>query len=145
MPHLVFLFIRSVVSPIPVVGWVVLKPQNWKSNVKIFRLLWFFERILDFVKIHCREQFSKRFFGVFQQSWKSRSIHSEVFLGKGVLKIWSKFTGEHPCRNVISIKLLLICGVAGFLPNWNQIHLFLKILVWEKTLILIPSIISFCK
>ena len=29
----------------------------------------------------------------------------EVFLGKGVLKIRSKFTGEHPCRSLISIKL----------------------------------------
>ena len=26
-------------------------------------------------------------------------------LGKGVLKISSKFTGEHPCRSAISIKL----------------------------------------
>ena len=30
----------------------------------------------------------------------------EVVLGKGALKICSKFTGEHPCRSVISIKLL---------------------------------------
>ena len=30
----------------------------------------------------------------------------EVFLEKGVLKICSKFTGEHRCRSVISIKLL---------------------------------------
>ena len=29
-----------------------------------------------------------------------------MFLGKGVPKICSKFTGEHPCRSVISIKLL---------------------------------------
>ena len=29
-----------------------------------------------------------------------------MFLRKGVLKIWSKFTGERPCRSVISIKLL---------------------------------------
>ena len=35
-----------------------------------------------------------------------RSSHPEVFLKKGVLKICSKFTGEHPCRSVISIKLL---------------------------------------
>ena len=28
-----------------------------------------------------------------------------MFLRKGVLKICSKFTGEHPCRSVISIKL----------------------------------------
>ena len=26
----------------------------------------------------------------------ARSCHPEVFLGKGVLKICSKFTGEHP-------------------------------------------------
>ena len=37
---------------------------------------------------------------------KNRSIHSDVFLRKGVRKIWSKFTGEHPCRSAISIKLL---------------------------------------
>ena len=35
-----------------------------------------------------------------------RSSRPEVFLGKDVLKICSKFTGEHPCRSVISIKLL---------------------------------------
>ena len=35
-----------------------------------------------------------------------RSSHPEVFLGKDVLKIYSKFTGEHPCQNVISINLL---------------------------------------
>ena len=28
---------------------------------------------------------------------------SELFLGKGVLKIRSKLTGEHSCRNAISI------------------------------------------
>ena len=35
-----------------------------------------------------------------------RSSRSEVFLVKGVLKICSKFTGEHPCQSVVSIKLL---------------------------------------
>ena len=34
-----------------------------------------------------------------------RRSHPEVFLGKGVLEICSKFTGEHPCRKAISIKL----------------------------------------
>ena len=29
-----------------------------------------------------------------------------MFLGKGVVKICSRFTGEHPCRSEISIKLL---------------------------------------
>ena len=36
---------------------------------------------------------------------KVRKSHPEVFLGKGVLIICNKFTGEHPCRSVISIKL----------------------------------------
>ena len=31
---------------------------------------------------------------------------TEVFLGKGVLKICSKFTTEHPCGSALSIKLL---------------------------------------
>ena len=33
-----------------------------------------------------------------------RRSHSEVLLGKGVLRICSKFKGEIPCRSVISIK-----------------------------------------
>ena len=36
--------------------------------------------------------------------WKYRSNPPEVFLRKGVLKICSRFTGEQPCRSVISIK-----------------------------------------
>ena len=35
-----------------------------------------------------------------------RSSQQEVFLEKGALKICNKFKGEHPCRSVISIKLL---------------------------------------
>ena len=34
-----------------------------------------------------------------------RSGPSEVFLGKSVLKLCSKFTREHPYRSVISVKL----------------------------------------
>ena len=37
---------------------------------------------------------------------KYTGSHPEVFLGKGVLKICSKFKGEHPCRSVMSIKLI---------------------------------------
>ena len=36
---------------------------------------------------------------------KYESNPLEVFLGKGVLKIYSKFTGKHPCRSAISTKL----------------------------------------
>ena len=44
---------------------------------------------------------------VFQNAGEERSSHPEVFLVKGVLKMCSKFTWEHSCRSVISIKLLL--------------------------------------
>ena len=40
-----------------------------------------------------------------QNFLRFRSSHPDVFLRKGVLKICSKFAGEHPCRSVISIKL----------------------------------------
>ena len=33
-----------------------------------------------------------------------RSSCPEAFLGKGVLKLCIKFTGEHPCRSAVSIK-----------------------------------------
>ena len=34
-----------------------------------------------------------------------RSSRPEVFLGKSVVKICSKLTGEHPCQSAILIKL----------------------------------------
>ena len=49
-----------------------------------------------------------------------RSNQPEVFLGKDVLKICSKFTGKHPCRSVISIKLLwawMFCKFAAYFQN----------------------------
>ena len=30
-----------------------------------------------------------------------RSSRPDMFLGKGVPETWSKFVGEHPCRNGI--------------------------------------------
>ena len=36
----------------------------------------------------------------------TRNSPSDVFLRKDVLKICSKYTGEHPCRSAISIKSL---------------------------------------
>ena len=56
-----------------------------------------------------------------------RSSHPEVFLVKGVLKICSKFTGEHSCWSVISIKLLCnfieITLRQGCSPV-NMLHIF---------------------
>ena len=56
-----------------------------------------------------------------------RSSHPEVFLGKGVLKVCNKFTAEHHCHSVNSIKLLCnfieITLRYGFSPV-NLMHIF---------------------
>ena len=38
-------------------------------------------------------------------TWIYRSSHPEVFQRRGLLKICSKYNGEHPCRSVILIKM----------------------------------------
>ena len=48
---------------------------------------------------------SNNFIVLDMKSSKYRSSCPEVFLKKRVLKICSKFEGEHPCRSVISLKL----------------------------------------
>ena len=59
-----------------------------------------------------------------------RSSPLEVFLGKGVLKICNKSTGEYPYRSVISIKLLCsfiemaLCN--GFSPV-SLLHIFITL------------------
>ena len=45
-------------------------------------------------------------FRIYMVSRNNFQKQSTVFLVKGVLKISSKVTGEHPCRSLISIKLL---------------------------------------
>ena len=44
--------------------------------------------------------------GLTHSSSITRRSRPDVFLGKGVLKIWSNFIEEHPWRSVIAIKLL---------------------------------------
>ena len=58
----------------------------------------------------------------------SRSSHPEVFLGKVVLKICSKVTGEHQCRSAISIKLLCMGVLLSIYYIFSE-HLFLKTLL----------------
>ena len=41
--------------------------------------------------------------------WDCRNSPPEVFFRNGVLKISSKFIGEHPCQSVITIKLFCSC------------------------------------
>ena len=45
---------------------------------------------------------------VFKEIFKQKQSSIGVLITQGVLKICSKFTGEHPCRSLISIKFLLL-------------------------------------
>ena len=58
----------------------------------------------------------------------------EMFFGKSVLKICSRFTKEHPCRSVISLKLLctsawvLSCKFAAYFQNsfsWEHLQFYI--------------------
>ena len=58
-----------------------------------------------------------------------RSSFPEVFLEKGILKICSKFTGEHPCRIAISIKLqsnFIEIALWYGCSSVNLLHIFRK-------------------
>ena len=59
------------------------------------------EAKLHFISVNCVT------YDVYLRTWSCnyRSSPSEVFYEKGVPKICSIFTGEHPCQSVISIKL----------------------------------------
>ena len=52
---------------------------------------------------------------------KLRSSPLEVFLAKGILKIPSKFTREHPCQSLISMTLLTLSNGCS---SVNLVHIF---------------------
>ena len=56
----------------------------------------------------------------------------ELFLGKGVVKICSKFTGEHPCQSAISIKLLCTLKVVFTLILLQFFILSTVFWFWER-------------
>ena len=86
-----------------------------------------------------------------EKLYNYRSCRPEVLLGKDVLKICSKFTGQHPCQSAISIKLqnnfieIALrhgCSVVNLLhilrtsfPKNSSGWLFLKIVQLKKNLI----------
>ena len=47
----------------------------------------------------------EKFYSLIGLTYFFRSRRPEVFLRRALLKICSKFAGEHRCRNVVSIKL----------------------------------------
>ena len=67
------------------------KTKKKRFFIKVFYFVWWSPLNKNMVNLQCHP-------------W--RSSLPEGFLGKGVQKICSKFTGENPCQSVILIKLL---------------------------------------
>ena len=72
-----------------------------------------------------------------------RSSRPEVFFGKGVLKICSKFTGKHPCRNAISRNFIEIALRHGCSPV-NLLHIFRTSFLKNTSGWLLLSLQCFC-
>ena len=106
----------------------ILPKIRGKLRLKIFWTVYnfFYKRL--WCKIHFFT-FSK------SNTTKSRSSSSEVFLEKGVLKICCKFTGEHLCWSVISIKLQSNFIEITLRHGWSPVNLqhIFKILFLKNT------------
>ena len=76
-----------------------MKPKFWGGI--FFCLIKFSQSLLEFVYIICIY-----FQNIRYETKVNRSSRPELFIGKGVLKICCKVTGEHTCQSAISIKLL---------------------------------------
>ena len=74
----------------------LLKDKNWETRYSSWDL-----NILNIILIVTRSMLNARN----GKETYCRNSCPEVFFGKGTLKIYSKFTGEHSKRRVISIKL----------------------------------------
>ena len=61
-----------------------------------------------------------------------RSSPSELFLGKGVLETYTKFTREHPCSTVISIKSLCNFIKFALLHSCKFAAYFQNTFLWER-------------
>ena len=74
-------------------------------NARYYKIL-LLQRVL-FIDIFNAYPYKQKLctFPILGKIYLSESSHPEVLLRKGVLKICSKFTGDHPRRSVISLKL----------------------------------------
>ena len=76
-----------------------LSESNWSL---IFQFLQYITWTKKFKKFYCANERNNKRVSYSEYTEAATQRYSR----KGVLKIRSKFTGEHPCRSVISIKLL---------------------------------------
>ena len=97
-------------------------PNYWSTSstgvISNYKILFFFNGVL----VWYSEIISSVYY---------RSSHPEVFLWKDVLKICAKFTGEHACWSVISIKLLYWNRTSAWVFSCKFAAYFRNTFSWE--------------
>ena len=89
--------------------------------------------MINYKKVHHHHLlFPKNYLGKLIMS-NVRGSTPKLFLGNGVLKICSKFTGERPCRSTISIKLQSNLQVADLAKTyfWTNFMNFILEKQWN--------------
>ena len=83
--------------------------QLTRNRWFLFGSSYFCKKVTHFFYKQCLFEQHQAEIGKKNQAKKHRSSRPERFIGKGVLKICSKLTGEHPCRSAIPITSKLLC------------------------------------
>ena len=106
-----------------VVSWLVLIGSWWVHGRFLKNKLEWFDWYLLFSSSFIKRESTRNY----KEPTKiSKSSHSQVFLEKSVLKICTKFTGEHSCRSAISVNLVFSCKFAEYFQNtFSTEHLWM--------------------
>ena len=106
-----------------VVSWLVLIGSWWVHGRFLKNKLEWFDWYLLFSSSFIKRESTRTHK---EPTRISKSSHSQVFLEKSVLKICTKFTGEHPCRSAISVNLVFSCKFAEYFQNtFSTEHLWM--------------------
>ena len=111
----VFINRNSVFADYITNGSTMLQMFDMSGFVRWTKSLWRFSLFISFLSLQVLNDLN---------SQKYRSSYLGVFLVKSVLKIYSKFTREHPCRSVISIKLQSNVSLRHACSTVNLLHIF---------------------
>ena len=101
-----------------------LGPLTWDpgpTQIRIFVISWTHNS--KCVMVYQIESF-KSWYKSINGFWSYRNSHPEVFLGKLVLKICSKFTGEHPCWSAKLLCNFIEVALRHGCSPVNLLHIF---------------------
>ena len=127
------------VNQIEILQWIFNNFSSFLVSNEYERFIWILFWLKNYITQRLRNEILRNEIrGAFRTHWSiskmelsqkalSSKAALQVFLGKGVLKICSKFTGEHPCQSAISVKLqsnFIEIALRHGCPPVNLLHIF---------------------